>query len=50
MISNYLKVAFRNLRKYKAFTFINVAGLAIGRASVTESLFPTRRPVESNGH
>jgi len=32
MISNYLKVAFRNLRKYKAFTFINVAGLAIGMA------------------
>lgn len=32
MISNYLKVAFRNLRKYKGYTFINVAGLAVGIA------------------
>ncbi|MBA4850864.1 ABC transporter permease [Emticicia sp. BO119] len=30
MIRNYLKIAFRNLRKQKGFTFINIAGLAIG--------------------
>lgn len=32
MFQNYLKIALRNLRKNKAFTFINVAGLAIGMA------------------
>ncbi len=30
MIRNYLKIAFRNLIKQKGFTFINIAGLAIG--------------------
>ncbi|MBN1940005.1 MAG: ABC transporter permease [Candidatus Aminicenantes bacterium] len=32
MIRNYLIVAFRNLRKSKAFSLINIAGLAIGLA------------------
>lgn len=32
MIKNYLKVAFRNLVKYKGYSFINVLGLAIGIA------------------
>jgi putative ABC transport system permease protein len=32
MIKNYLHVAFRNLRKYKAFSFINIIGLAVGIA------------------
>ncbi|MDR3625840.1 MAG: ABC transporter permease [Ignavibacteriaceae bacterium] len=32
MIKNYLRVAFRNLRKYKAFSFINIIGLAVGIA------------------
>ena len=30
MIKNYFKIALRNLRKNKAFTFINIFGLAIG--------------------
>ena len=30
MIRNYLKIAFRNLSKQIGFTFINIAGLAIG--------------------
>lgn len=30
MLKNYIKVGFRNLRKHKAFSFINVLGLAVG--------------------
>ncbi len=33
MIKNYLKIAFRNLVKQKAYTLINVFGLAIGMMS-----------------
>jgi len=33
MIKSYLVVALRNLRKNKAFSFLNVSGLAIGMAS-----------------
>lgn len=33
MIKNYLKVSFRNLWKYKSFSAINIAGLAIGMAA-----------------
>lgn len=33
MIRNYLKIAWRNLKKNKAFSFINISGLAIGMAS-----------------
>ena len=30
MFRNYLKIAYRNIIKYKGYTFINVAGLTIG--------------------
>lgn len=33
MIRNYLKIAFRNLVRHKAFSLINITGLAIGIAS-----------------
>src|SRR6187549_1460 len=33
MLKNYLKIAFRNLRQHKAFSFINIAGLTIGMSS-----------------
>jgi putative ABC transport system permease protein len=33
MFRNYLKTAFRSLRRNKTYTFINVAGLAVGIAS-----------------
>ncbi len=33
MISNYIKLAFRNMRKYRTYTLINVLGLAIGMAA-----------------
>ncbi len=32
MIKNYVTVALRNLRKHKAYSFINITGLAIGMA------------------
>src|SRR6476646_8347904 len=32
MLFNYLKIAFRNLARHKAFSFINIAGLGIGMA------------------
>ena len=33
MIKNYFKIAIRNLKRHKAFSFINIAGLAIGIAA-----------------
>jgi putative ABC transport system permease protein len=33
MIKNYLRVVFRNLAKNKAFSFINIVGLAVGMAA-----------------
>ena len=32
MLKNYFKTAFRNLKKHKTFSFINIAGLSIGIA------------------
>ncbi|HPG39602.1 MAG TPA: ABC transporter permease [bacterium] len=40
MFSNYLKIALRNLKKYKGFTLINITGLAVGIACfIVLSLF-----------
>ena len=33
MIKNYFKIAFRNLSRNKAFSFINIFGLAVGLAT-----------------
>lgn len=33
MYKNYLKISFRNLLKYKGYSFINIVGLALGMAS-----------------
>ena len=32
MFRNYLRIALRNINKYRAYSFINIAGLAIGMA------------------
>ncbi len=32
MLKNYFKIAFRNIRRHKGYSFINIAGLAIGMA------------------
>jgi putative ABC transport system permease protein len=32
MIKNYLKIALRNIKKHKGYSFINIAGLAVGMA------------------
>jgi ABC-type antimicrobial peptide transport system permease subunit len=32
MLKNYLKVIFRNIRKHRGYSFINITGLAIGMA------------------
>ncbi|MCB0259901.1 MAG: ABC transporter permease, partial [Calditrichaeota bacterium] len=32
MLSSYIKIALRNLKKYKGYSLINIAGLGIGMA------------------
>jgi len=32
MFKNYLKIAFRNLKRHKGYSFINISGLAMGMA------------------
>ena len=39
MLKNYLKIALRHLKKYKAYSFINIAGLAIGMGCCILILF-----------
>ncbi len=39
MLSNYFKIALRNLKKHKGYSFINVAGLALGLACCVLILF-----------
>src|ERR1700729_530719 len=34
MLKNYLKIAFRNIRKDRQFTFLNLVGLSTGLACV----------------
>ena len=34
MLRNYWKIVFRNLRRYKSYTLINVVGMGIGIAAM----------------
>ena len=38
MIANYIKLAFRNFRRNKGFTILNIAGLAVGLACAMVAL------------
>ena len=42
MFKNYFKIAFRNIKKNKSFTFINISGLAAGIVSCILILFFVR--------
>ena len=33
MLKNYMRIAFRNIRKHKAYSLINIAGLTLGTAA-----------------
>src|SRR5580692_1817746 len=33
MLKNYFKIAFRSLWRHRGFTFLNIAGLAVGMAA-----------------
>jgi len=35
MFKNYLKITFRNLKRHKGYSFINIAGLSVGMACFT---------------
>ena len=45
MIKNYFKIAWRNLTRNKAFSFLNISGLAIGMASAVLILLWVRNEV-----
>jgi putative ABC transport system permease protein len=32
VLGNYIKITFRNMKRYKGYTFINIVGLAVGMA------------------
>src|SRR6202000_1037103 len=34
MFTNYCKIIFRNLRRYKSYTLVNIIGMAIGIAAM----------------
>lgn len=55
MLTNYFKIAWRNLMKKKAFSFINITGLAVGMtcclliaAFVTDELSYDRYPTQAS--
>ena len=42
MLRNYLKIALRNIKKHKGYSFINITGLAVGMACCTLILLYVR--------
>ncbi len=39
MFKNYVKTAFRNIRRHKGYSFINIAGLAAGSDRLFRIIF-----------
>ena len=50
MVKNYLKIAFRTLRKHKGYAFINVTGLAVGLACCLLILFYVQDELSYDRH
>ena len=50
MLKNYLKIALRNLRRHKGYTFINLAGLAVGMACCITVLLFVQDEVRYDGY
>ena len=50
MIQNYIKVALRNIKWQKSFSFINIAGLAIGMAVCILILLYVREEITYDVH
>ena len=50
MLTNYLKIAFRSLRKHPGSSFINITGLAVGMACCLMVLFFVREEVRYDAY
>ncbi len=50
MLTNYLKIAFRNLLRYKGYTAINITGLAVGTACCLLILLYVRDELSFDRH
>src|SRR5580658_6973792 len=50
MFQNYLKIAWRNLRKHKIYSFINIIGLAVGIATSLLIFLVIRYEVSYDGY
>lgn len=49
MFNNYLKVAFRSIRKHKGFSLINILGLTVGMACFILMMFYVRYELSFDG-
>ena len=60
MFGNYLKVAIRNLLKFKMFSLLNISGLAIGMTccvlvfymyrTKSDTTYSTKKAIEFTGY
>ncbi|MDJ1491795.1 ABC transporter permease [Cytophagaceae bacterium DM2B3-1] len=50
MLRNYFKIAFRNLQKNKAFSFINILGLSVGMACCMLILLYVQNEISYDKH
>ncbi len=50
MYKNYIKIALRNIQKYKGYSFINILGLAIGMAACVLILLFVRYELSYDKH